>query len=239
MALHDVFGSLGFIFSIIISISPAKSVYEGIQNMELKNLTPEYLLAALIKCSLWYIYGLKTGDIYVYYLNEISIICYLFYLNALLYINKKKSEIWFYNLGILIFIIILSTILDASLALIISTIFSTIWQFTTIRNIRKSLNLKDASYINILLAYVSCLGFFVWVIYSILTDNYLMFTPNICGTFMWIVNIIIYYWSVDKIADDNVIIKLLKFIFYVKVKEIENHHPLLSTYNSKSTTRDF
>lgn len=237
MALIDVIGTLGFLFGFIICVSPAKSVYEGIKNMELKNLTQEYLLTGVIQGSLWSIYGHKIGDFYVYFLNDIVIICFLSYLNAILYINKKNSEMVYYNFGVILFIAALSQILSINIALLLSTIVSTIWQFTTLRNVRQSLSLKDASYINLLLAYVSCAGFSMWTLYSFLSDNYLMFIPNLCGALMWEINIIIFYWTVNQIADDSLIIKLLKKAFIVEEKT--NESPLLSTGTPKTTSNDF
>ena len=78
---------------------------------------------------------------------------------------------------------------------------------------RQSLYKKDASFVNIIVMTVSIINFFIWVLYGIFDNVFLIsFVNCICFIFCFF-NIYIYIWSLGKIEDDSKLISFLKFIF--------------------------
>ena len=229
-------GSLAVVLTLSLLMSPAKSLYEGLQKMEIKNITIEYYLIGIPQCALWFLVGYKLNDTYLYMINLICIIIMTIFFNVFLYINRKNSHIIFYNISIFLFIWILHSTLSLTITSTLASVLSTVWQFATIRNIRNSLQTKDASYINLLLACISAASFGNWLLYSILTKNFPMAIPNFLGTLIWSTNIFIYYWTQSKISHDHFMIIFLKWVFMVQSDESdefkEKEKKLLSCFKT-------
>lgn len=235
MDLVDFIGLIGFWSGFILLVSPARSIYEGIKKMEIKSLTFEYFLLGAMQASLFAIFGHKNDDLYVYLLNDLVVIFFVTYLNAILYINGRNKEIVYYDFSLFFGIVFLYNIISGTFALLMASIINTVWQFSTLRNIKQSLAHKDASYINIMLAYVSFTSSTAWATYSLMTQNYLMFFPNLCGTIMWQINILIYYWTKNYVGDDNIEIKVLKFLLGVQDEEVGQE--ILTRLSKQSSAR--
>jgi hypothetical protein len=215
MVFVDLIGTLGFLITFFLIIAPAKSIYEGIQKMEIKNLTLEYFLIGIIQSICWDTFGHKSDDLYVYITNDVAIFFYIVYLNCFLYINRKTMHILYYDASILLVIVFFATSVSAKISSFLASIISCIWQLTTIRNLRTSISLKDASFINLFLALMSLIVFGLWALYSILTNNFVMLIPNFVGLVLWGINITIYYWACNSIPDDHFGIKIIKTLLVI------------------------
>jgi len=235
-SLTNFLGSSALVLAICCIMSPSKSLYEGLQKMEIKNITIEYFLFGIPQTALWMLAGYKLNDIYVYMTNIFAVILMTTFLDVFLYINRKNSQIILYDISIFLYIWILNVILSPSLTILLATLLSSIWQFASIRSIRSSLQTKNSSYINLLLAFISAVNFGNWFIYSLLTKNYLMAIPHFLGNLIWSTNIFIYYWTQSKISHDHFMIIFLKWVFIVKSDESnenkEKEKKLLSCFKT-------
>ena len=110
------------------------------------------------------------------------------------------------NCSLLLLISFVYNYLNKNICLYSATIINCVWQSTTIPTMKEALFNKNASYVNILLSYVSLCNFSVWFVYGIFIHAYIMSLQNfICGWFCFM-NVVIYYNCVNVISDDNCII---------------------------------
>ena len=231
MNLVDLFGFVGLIFSLANMISPLPSFYVGVFKKEIKNITLEYLIIGCIKSSLWLVYGLKLNDFYTSLSNICCISLFIMYTNMYLYIKSRMNMSIIYIFSIIIFLINLNYFLTGRVALIAASLLSVLWQFSMIRLTRLALEQKDASFINLQIALVSFLSAFVWFIYCILTENYIMMIPTIFSVIICGFDLLIYLWANMYINDENIMIKISYLIFIIKEKNKFLHNKTLPSCN--------
>jgi len=109
---------------------------------------------------------------------------------------------------------------------------------------KQSIQTKDASFINLTVAGVSWVNFFLWLIYAILTENYLMCIPNVVGVIIWGLNLLIYSWANSYVSHDNFIINSLAIVLKVEPKQSEINiktpgEPLLNLRTSTPNNANF
>ena len=222
MELVDVIGMAGFLLTLILLLSPIPSLYEGVKKMELKNLTLEYILIGACQGCLWFIYGYKLNDYYTTLTNTVMVILFGIYMNIFFYINRMKEKFLTYNAGLILTFSLFCLLLSGTVCLILASILSTVWQFSMVGKIKEALYSKDASFINIQIAYASLCVFLFWTIYSLLINNYLMTVPNTIGVIIWSFNIVLFYWANGFISDKS---KLGIFLNSFKSKSDSEGNP--------------
>jgi uncharacterized protein with PQ loop repeat len=202
----NTIGMIGILFFLPLIFSPIPTVIEGFRSKEIKNLSLEYFVTALISCSLWTIFGIKNQYYPVYICNGLGMVCNFIYMNVYYYIENRIKELMRYSaifiVGCVLFYFLLPKLVIGFLALLINTC----WHLTSIIKMKNALYTKNRDHINLNVVYLSfffCLDF---SIYSLLEKNYFLFIPNLIGIFLWGVNLIIYYWVNGDIADNSIII---------------------------------
>jgi uncharacterized protein with PQ loop repeat len=244
MSMANFFGSAAFISSFLLVTSPIPSIYEGYNKGEISNLNVEYLLIGCVQSSLWMLYGYKLNDFYTFLTNVICVTLFLIYVNLYLWINKQNDKILKYNAIAIGSVSFFTVAFNGNICLLIGAIISTLWHFTIIEKMKQSIQTKDASFINLTVAGVSWLNFFLWLIYAILTENYLMCIPNVVGVIIWGLNLLIYSWANSYISHDNFIINSLALVLKVEPKQSEINiktpgEPLLNLRTSTPNNANF
>jgi uncharacterized protein with PQ loop repeat len=244
MSIVNLFGSAAFISSFFLISSPIPSIYEGYQKGEINNLNVEYLLIGCVQSSLWMLYGYKLNDFYTCLTNIICVSLFLIYVNLFLWINKQNDKILKYNAIAIGSVTFFAVAFNGTICLLIGAIFSTGWHFTILEKMKQSIQTKDASFINVTVAGVSWVNFFLWLSYAFLTENYPMCIPNIVGVVIWGLNLLIYAWANSYVSHDNLIIKTLAMVLRVEPKQGEVNmktpgEPLLNLRTSTSNVSNF
>jgi len=213
-SLIGILGILGNIFAFFLQISPLPTIFKGLKEKEIKNLTLSYFVVALFNSIFWFGFGFNENDKYIYIINGSGIIFFLFYTISKIYVDYLQIYyIIFFIIFYFSFFIFIIKYLSAKTDIFIATIISCLWQCTTIPTMRQSLYKKDASFVNIIVMTVSIINFFIWVLYGIFDNVFLIsFVNCICFIFCFF-NIYIYIWSLGKIEDDSKLISFLIFIF--------------------------
>ena len=214
ISLIGILGILGNIFSFFLQISPLHTIIKGLKEKEIKNLTLSYFIVALFNSVFWFGFGFNENDKYIYIINGSGIIFFLFYAISKIYVDYSQIYyIIFFLLFYFSFFILIVKYLSAKTDIFIATIISCLWQCTTIPTMRQSLYRKDASFVNIIVMTISIINFFIWILYGIFDNVFLIsFVNSICFIFCFF-NIYIYFWSLGKIEHDSKLISILKFIF--------------------------
>lgn len=247
MGLVEYFGTLGMILAYCLGVSPIPGLYQGLKDMEIKNITLTYLLSAVSNCSLWTIYGMKKNDKYLALTNGVLLILFLVYLGIFLYIKKEEFyKIGAYYAGIVIALLLIANVIPTEVIGFGAFVVNSVWGLTAIETLRECLKKKDPKLINIQISFVSTLCSFSWLFYGILSENIFVVIPNVIGNVLWTANIISYYWSCEKISDDHLVIVYMKKIVFFNEPEYQNHnkdiiHDILNEKNNgkKNLMSDF
>jgi uncharacterized protein with PQ loop repeat len=241
MSLVGLFGSSAFLSSFFLISSPIPSIYEGYKKQEIKNLTVEYLLIGCVQSSLWMLYGYKLDDFYTLLTNILCVSFFLSYVNLYLWINKLNDKFLQYNAIALGSILLFALLLNGTICLLFGACFSTVWHFTMLEKMKQAIQSKDGTLINLTVAGVSLVNFFLWLMYSLLTNNYPMAVPNIVGVVMWGLNLLIFAWANNHVSEDNFIITTLAGLFKVEIKGTKRTpgEPLLNLRTSTANMTNF
>ena len=222
MGLVEYFGTLGMILAFCLGASPIPGIYQGLKDMEINNITLAYLLSAVSNCSLWTLYGIKKNDIYIYFTNGVLLFLFLIYLGIFLYIKKEEFiKIGGYYLAILIGNFIIFSIVPTELIGFGAFIVNSIWSLCAIETLKECLKRKDPKLINIQISLISTLCSLSWLAYGSLSENIFVVIPNFIGSVLWLANIISYYWSIEKISDEHLVIVWMKKIVLFNEPEFQ------------------
>ncbi len=225
MGLVEYFGTLGMILAYCIGISPIPALYQGFKDKEINNITLTYFLSAVSNCLLWTIYGMKKNDNFLCYTNGVLFFLFINYLGIFLYIKKEEFYIiGSYYVAILIATLIIANLIPTEVIGFGAFLVNSIWSLSAIENLRECLKKKDPKLVNIQISFVSSLCSFSWLSYGILSGNIFVVIPNIIGNVLWTANIIAYYWSNEKINDDNLMIVCMKKIFFYNQPEYQSYN---------------
>lgn len=214
MGLLEFFGTLGMILSFCLGISPVPGLYQGFKEMEINNITLNYLLSAVGNCSLWSLYGIKKNDTYICLTNGVLFLLFLIYIFVFLFIkreSKTKMGVIFYMIYSLNFMIY--AYFSATTIGLIAFVLNSVWSLCAIETLRDCLKSKDPKLINVQISWVSTVCTLSWLLYGVLSNNIFIQIPNLIGTVLWAANITCYYWSTEKINDDSIVVSLMMKIF--------------------------
>jgi uncharacterized protein with PQ loop repeat len=222
MALADIIGTMGFLAVFGLISAPCPSLVNGIRTGEIKNLSLTYFITGLVQSTGWANYGHMIKDFNIYIANDVAFVVFLIYINMFLYIYKQIKEMAMYSVGFCLFYLICRNLCPVGLNLLVASAISFVWNCSLIPLIKKSLETKDASYLNILLAGFSFLNYFLWTFYGILVNNVSIIITNSWALLLWTINIFVYFWTNNHIANDNICISFLKKIFFVQETSTDN-----------------
>lgn len=218
-ALVNFLGSLGALLSFGLQTSPMPTMIRGVKEMDIKSITLSYHVMASVQSMFWFNYGLGRQDPYIWGVNLIGITLFLIYANMFIYIKGPTKHYLYVDAGVLAQFLIGHYVLPYQWNMIGAVIVACFWQTATIPTMRLALKNKDGSFVDILLAIVSFANFVDWILYSLLTETYLMGFQNfVCGFFCFF-NIYIYFWTQGKMPDKDCLIEKLKEI--LKSDEVE------------------
>lgn len=224
MGLLEYFGTLGMLFAYGLGLAPIPSLWQGIKDKEITNITIIYLLSAVSNCSLWSLYSLKKGDYYLLITNGVLLALFLIYLGVFLYIKKEEFiRIGGYYGVIVLANLLIYNIIPTEVIGFAAFVVNTVWGLCAIENLRECLKRKDPKLINIQISVVSVLCGFSWFSYGVLSSNFFVIVPNLVGIILWGANIICYYWSNEKIPDESLVIVTLKKIVFFNQPEFQHH----------------
>jgi hypothetical protein len=175
------------------------------------------------------------NDFYTCLTNTLCVLLFLSYMNILLYINRLTDKALVYNGAVIGFNLLIFFILNGKLCLLFGATFSSVWHFTILKKMKSALTIKDPAFINFTISLVSFANFFCWLVYSLLTKNYLMAIPNTIGVVIWSLNLIIYFWANEKLPNDFLVITLMKSSFSIDDKANPTpREPLLNNLKTAS-----
>ena len=224
MGLLEYFGTLGMILAYCLGLAPIPSLLQGIKDMEITNITIIYLLSAVSNCSLWTLYAIQKNDFYLSMTNGVLGALFLVYFGIFHYIKKEKLiRICAFNGIIIIANILIYNLIPTEVIGFSAFVVNTIWGLCAIENLRECLKIKDPNLINIQISVISTLCGISWLFYGILSENLFVVVPNLIGGILWTANIVCYYWSNEKIADDSLVIVTLKKIVFFDQQVFQNH----------------
>lgn len=213
MVFAEIFGTLGMVSAFVLGLSPIPGIYEGYKNMDIKNITYSYLICAICNCSLWLLYGIKGDDFFLFLTNGFLLILFLIYFSIFLFIKKEEIfRIGIYIFGVIISMIMIYTLLSMNFIGNLALFFNSVWSLTALENLKVCLKYKDPKLINIQISLVTTFCSLCWLLYGISINHICIMVPNFIGFILWAANLIAYYWSIEKITDQNIVIVYLKKI---------------------------
>jgi len=223
MGLLEYFGTLGMLLAYALGLAPIPSLWQGIKEKEINNITLIYLLSAVSNCSLWSLYAIKKDDVYVYMTNGVLLGLFIIYLGVFLHIKKEElSRIGGYYGAILMANILIYNIIPLEAIGFGAFVVNTVWGLTAIENLRECLKHKDPKLINIQISVVTALCSFCWLSYGVLSSNFFVVFPNVVAVVIWSANIVCYYWSNEKIEDESLVIVTLKKVVFFNQPEFQH-----------------
>jgi len=224
MGLLEYFGTLGMILAFCLGASPIPALYQGVKDMEIKNITINYLFSAISNCSLWTLYGIIKNDLYLSRTNGCLLVLFIIYLGIFLYIKKEEYvKIAGYFVVIIILNIFIYNLIPVEVIGFGAFVFNSIWALCAVESLRECLRKKDPNLINIQISFVSVSCGVCWFSYGVLSQNLFIVIPNLIGGSLWATNIIAYYWSNEKINDDHIVIIFMKKVFLYNEPEYQYH----------------
>jgi solute carrier family 50 protein (sugar transporter) len=239
MGLVDSFGTLGMLFAYALGVSPIPGLYQGYKDKDIKNITLNYFIFAVSNCSLWTLYGIKQNDGYLGMTNGILLILFLIYLGFFLFVKKEEIfKIGLYYAVIVITNVIVYILIPSKIIGFGAFIVNSAWALCAIETLKECLKKKDSKLINFQISLVSTLCSFSWLCYGILSENIFVVIPNLIGLILWSLNLVCYYWSNEKINDENLLIIYMKKIFlYNEPEYIYNKDVMHDIMNSSTDKR--
>ena len=195
MGFIDFIGTVGMLAAFILGVSPISSLYKGYKEMEINNITYSYMISAVTNCTLWSIFGLKKPDIFLFITNTILLFLFFTYFLLFLYIKKlENNKIGFAFLFIILAYYLIYLIFPGEFVGFLAFIINSVWSLTAIENVKDCLKIKNPKFINLQIAIISLL------------------IPNVIGVIVWSANLLCYFWSINTVDNDNIIIVYMKRI---------------------------
>lgn len=215
MVLKEFLGTLGVVLNFVLQLAPMKATIEGIKLGYVKSLTVQYFAVAIYQTEFWFTYGMALNDFFIYFPTASALFLFMFYMNTIIYLNKTPLLFFYINVPYIVLTYLVYNYLYYQYCAVLGTMMGICWQSTNIINIRKVLSTKDSGFINLPLSWVSWLVFFIYWVYSILIEAWILFVPNFVGWWFNNFMLLVYYWANDYIADKNTIVLLTMTIFRV------------------------
>lgn len=216
--LKPLVGLLSLILCILVVFSPLKAVIEGLRKMELKNVSEKYISAAIVNGGLWLIYGLDTGDLAIITTAILFYVVHIFYIGCYYYINENRKMLGLSVSGFILGFIILYFVLPGQVAGFGALLVNTIFRLTILYKTKQALETKSQEYLNLMIINLTFMSNLVWVWYSYLISDIILFIPNITGVICAILNYITLLWIMGKIDDTHLSIISLKKLLSVPLE---------------------
>jgi len=102
-----------------------------------------------------------------------------------------------------------SEVLSPTVIGAIAAILDTASYTTSVDTIKETLQTKNISIINLVMALISGFNSVSWIIYSLLLDDFYILIPSTANILVVAVHICLFLWTVDKIESSNWLIRLL------------------------------
>lgn len=220
-AFTNFAGYMGTILTFGLTLSPLKSIIEGLKTMTIKNISPVYLQLGIVNALLWSIYGLKLSLPPAYAANLFTLFFFTFYLNAYYYIVNERTNMIIYSSITVALFILVYTILSVSLIGFLSSVLATIFYLSILIKLKESMEKRSNEYLNMMIITASWLASIFWTIFGLMLFDIYIYGPNSLGIIIFGLNYVVYYWNLGKIKEDNFLIELLKKI--LRVEDEKNH----------------
>lgn len=213
MGFIDFIGTVGMLAAFVLGVSPISSLYKGYKEMEINNITYSYMISAVTNCTLWSIFGLKKPDIFLFITNTILLFLFFSYFLLFLYIKKiENNKIGFAFLFIILAYYLIYIIFPGEFVGFLAFVINSVWSLTAIENVKDCLKTKNPKFINVQIGIITLFCGFCWSLYGILSQIIFIFIPNVIGVLVWNANLLCYFWCINKINNDNIIIIYMKKI---------------------------
>ena len=235
----DVLGIAGMSISFIKLLSPLPAIIRGLKNKELKNLSSNYLLLALVNSILWGVYGFKVWEFAIYLTNTFAFVMFLFYYNSALYINGEGRYIIPYTFISITVSALTFFFVSKEYVGLLAFVMSSLWMLTSIEKMRDALIEKSPDFINLPVILTSLVGNLIWLNYGLVLRDFYVVFPNALGLVLYFLNLIIYLWVTERIADNNSVVGLIKIAFLAdkgetrKGENNENSSPRVESHKIK------
>lgn len=84
---------------------------------------------------------------------------------------------------------------------------------TTLDSIKETLSLKDSHTMNLFVILSSGFNSSTWMGYAILVGDFYIFLPCFIGFLVFFISLVLYFWTLELLDHNNIVIILLKMIF--------------------------
>ena len=233
---ENLVGTVAMIATVIQLVGPMGVVLEGIKRMEIKTFDFRFVLISVIDSGLWIVYGLKLTEFPVYLTHIALFFIYLFFLNSIFWVNHEKDNMYKYSGMAIIGFAIAYTVLPKNFAGFFAFITKTGLNYFLVKKIQRALEKKNNEEMNLIQLQIALLASFLWLIYGLfLTNHAFIWIPNLIVLFITGMAVLTFFWTIDKIEDNSILIIYLKKLFQVETSE-ENSS---KNFMNKKLNEDF
>jgi len=201
LELKDVIGYIATAFTIglfLTGISICQTIW---QNKSTLGTSPLPFFTCFVSCSLWICYGFGAHDTVLIIVNLVGLILQIFYLAFYYYMSNNKRDMQ--KKFVILALTILSLLLFAnffkdnrekmvSIIGFMSSVASIVFMGSPLSNIVLVIRTKSTESMPLPLILASFVMSSLWVYYGILVDDYVVQIPNLIGSFITAVQLLLF-----------------------------------------------